>query len=353
MKIDLWALGIASALLLLAYLGFKWASKFQKPKLYVSSLPDYEIPLRSWRERWRFLPKVFYSLALGAAFLAFLNPHRFILKPQEQNENSDPREGRILFLVLDQSGSMSEKVQAVGANISKIAFLRETMTSFVKDRPDDLLGLVAFARVPHILSPPTLDHQGILNQIAKLQVVSSPDQDGTAIGYAIFMTSSLIANLIAEVDKMGKQAPYQINSSAIILVTDGLQDPNPLDKDNPYRFMSLPQAADYAKKRGVKLYVINISPELAEAKYLPNLRQLQQVTEMTGGHFYHLQNPLDLKEILKDINQLETSKLIEPLDPENYPSRYQRVSYYPYLLLLSLLALALAVSLQTVIRRDV
>lgn len=353
MKIDLWALGIATALLLVAYLSFKWAAKFHKPKLFVSSLPDFEIPSKSMRERWRFLPSIFYALTLSAALLAFLNPHRFILKPQEQNENNDPREGRILFLVLDQSGSMNEKVQAAGVNITKIAFLRETMTSFVKDRPDDLLGLVAFARVPHILSPPTLDHQGILNQIAKLQVVSSPDQDGTAIGYAIFMTSSLIANLIDEVDKLGDKAPYQIKSSAIILVTDGLQDPNPLDKDNPYRFMSLPQATDYAKKRGVKLYVINISPELAEAKYLPNLRQLEQLTSMTGGHFYHLQNPLDLKEILKDINQLETSKLIEPLDPENYPSRYQRVSYYPYLLLFSLAALILAVSLQVLMRRDV
>ena len=63
----------------------------------------------------------------------------------------------------------------------------------LKGRPNDLIGLVTFARGAQVLSPLTLDDEAVIDQLKKLQVVTDEKQDATAIGYAVYKTVDLIA----------------------------------------------------------------------------------------------------------------------------------------------------------------
>ena len=344
MNFDKAAIAFVLLLIALFYFFNKQRSSEKKPHVVTSSLADFSGPSGSLRSRLANLP--FYLLAASAFLMgvSFLDPHTF--KPREDQKGHplrDPTEGRVLFLDLDQSGSMNEPS---GEGKSKIELMKSVVSDFITERPDDLIGLISFARTTHILSPPTLDHQELLHQVADLKTVPSRELDGTAIGYAIFKSANLISSLKEQADFLGKQAPYQIKGTLIVLVTDGLQDPNPLDKDNPYRSMELEQAAAYAREKGVKLYVINIAPELGTAQYLPNLRQMQKITEMTGGRFYHVNSSSDLAGFIEEINQIEASRIYETPDSRDLPSLYKRISYYPSLLLAALALFFLGIILR-------
>jgi Ca-activated chloride channel family protein len=54
----------------------------------------------------------------------------------------------------------------------------------VRGRPDDLIGLVAFANYPDLACPPTLDHAFLLEAVRTLRT-ARPGDDGTNIGDAI------------------------------------------------------------------------------------------------------------------------------------------------------------------------
>ena len=79
-------------------------------------------------------------------------------------ETKLPTEGVALYLVLDRSGSMQQQMGSVAVNgekvsASRIEVLKAVTAQFIQGservglqgRANDMIGLVAFARVPHIL----------------------------------------------------------------------------------------------------------------------------------------------------------------------------------------------------------
>lgn len=350
MIIDYWALALALLLLGIYLYLARHQQTFKKGAVLYSALEDFTVTPAPLRARLAWVPRALYLFAALFLLIAFLDPHYF--EPKKALEGThlqDPTEGRVIFLALDQSGSMKEPL----GTTSKIALLKAVMQDFVKERPEDLLGLVSFARTVKILAPPTLDHTAILNEIAALNTVTGQDQDGTAIGYAIYKTSNLIASLKEQAALLGQKAPYTLKGAVVIVVTDGLQDPNPLDRDNPYRSMELEQAALYAKQKGIKVYVVNIEPKLGTSQYLPNLKQMKQIAELTGGKFYHASSSSDLSDFVNDIDEIETSQIYETPEASRLPTLFKRVSYYPSLLTLAfLLLLAGAILDETLFRRS-
>lgn len=320
MIIDIKALVPATALILLFWFLKRRKKAFKEGTALHSSLEDFIVTPPPLRSRLEWIPKVFYFFSSLFLLLAFLDPHEFEPKKRDGESLRDPTEGRVIFLALDQSSSMNEE--------KKIELMKAVTENFVQERSRDLIGLVSFARTVKIWSPPTLDHEEILKELSSLQTVSRQDQDGTAIGYAIYKTANLIASLKEQTALMGKKAPYTIQGSVVIVVTDGLQDPNPLDKDNPYRSMELEQAAGYAKEKGVRVYVINIEPKWGSTTFLPNLKQMKRIAEMTGGKFYHASSSSDLPDFVNDINDLEASTFYS----SRLPTSFKKVSYYPVLL---------------------
>lgn len=213
------------------------------------------------------------------------------------------------------------------------------------------------------MAPLTLDHQSILDQLAMFDIMRVKDQDGTAIGYAIFKTVNLIAATRNYAkDLMGKGKPaYEIKSSVILLVTDGLQDPNPLDNGKRWRQIDPLEAAQYAKDNNVRLYIVNVEPKLAAEEFSANRNQMKKAAELTGGRFYMVDSSANLTEIYASIDRLEKSKL--PIGQElmgkmqfnkdRLPNLYNRLSLYPYLIAFGLACLLLSVLIEATLLRRV
>lgn len=334
----------------LTWLFFRWTRKQQDPFWHFSSIASFpQAGTRTSHLIW--IPRLFW-VAWFLFLLAFLDVRVLVpLPPNSENKPFDrgATEGIAIYLLIDQSGSMAE---SRGAQ-TKIAITKKVTKQFIEKRPTDLLGLVAFARAAHVLSPLTLDHQMILNELAKIEVVPSQDQDGTALGYAIFKTASLIAatkKFAADLSGKGKPA-YEIQNAIMVLLTDGVQDPNPLDKGKQWRNIEILDAAKYAKEQGVRLYVINIDPALASEEFAPHRRIMQKAAETTGGHFFMADTAQGLTTVLQEIDTIEKKPLpalgLEGESKEQRPDLFHRYSLYPWLIAAGLISLFMALCLDT------
>lgn len=375
--LNLPALAAAAIFSCAIYMLWRWLGGFSEPHLKFSDMQGFMPAKNSWRVSLAVWPRNLMWLALLSFILAFVDPHLFLPRTRQPNHTQDqnkflpPTEGIAIYLVLDQSGSMAEEVQVYdpsGARkrMTKINLLKQVTKQFVSGdpslglpgRPDDMIGLIAFARGASVLSPLTLDHEAILKQLSKFNVVGNKDQDGTAVGYAIFKATSLIAATkyyAQELIAKGEPA-YTVKNSIIILITDGLQDPNPLDQGKRLRNIDIPGAAEYAKEQGVRLYFVNVEPRMALEEFAPNRRQMQRSAELTGGKFFLMNNATNLEQIYAEIDQLEKSQLpAQPpkaIERDQRPDLYRRISFYPYLIAFGLLSLLAAVVLEaTVLRR--
>jgi Ca-activated chloride channel family protein len=341
---DLKALGLILVCIPFIWL---WAIRFRdgKPLIRFSDVEHLRLYNSSLKAHWANLPKYFNYSALCLFLLAFTDPHISATQdPLEETSFSNAVEGISIYLILDQSRSMAEKVDAYTTQgtreiLPKLDLLKQVSKEFVMHRPSDLIGIVSFARSSQVLVPLTLDHPSVLDALNQLDIMRIKDQDGTSIGYAIFKT----ANLIAATSQYAKEkTAYEIKNSIMILVTDGIQDPNPLDKDKEWRSMDIPTAAAYAKKEGIKLYIINIEPRMAEEEFAPHRHQMKKAAEETGGKFF-LSSSTSLSEVYDEINSLEKSKL-----PPHLKKQAQNVrvfSFYPYLLGMGLACFLLAIGL--------
>lgn len=358
----------------------RWTQNFLTPTLFFSDLQTLKASPSGFRTSFSNLPR---KLLIGALFFflaAFSDPHLFLTKKTTEggapvHPKPLPTEGIAMYLVLDQSGSMAEKVTARSEGkriqISKIQLMKELTRQFIEGnpsknlegRPNDLIGLVTFARAARVLAPLTLDHQAVLSQLSKLDVVKSTDEDGTSIGYAIFKTANLIdaTRHYSENIKGDGKPSYEIKSFVIILVTDGFQDPNPLDKGKRLRNIDLEEAAEYAKEKGIRLYLINVEPQIASSEYAPQRRLMQRITELTGGKFYLVDSTTSLGDIYADIDKLEKSAIssegtqeeIRKTSKDKQPNLYRRISFYPYLVALGMLLLFFSILLNTTILRKI
>lgn len=360
LMIDPLALGILAGIaLLFGLLKFFLFPSAPNPRLAFSRLKELQLP--TWRSRIASLPKKLHWLALASFFLAFIDPHFLVEKnsfsAKKLSEKETPREGAALYLALDQSGSMAQEVVVDGKSASKINLLKSVTKEFIKENGSNLIGLVSFARVPLVLAPLTLDQEALLHSLEEIEVVQDPEKDGTAIGYAIYKTAHLIAATrhFAEDIASNEKPPYTIKGAAIIVVTDGFQDPSRLDKGNLMRTMELDDAAAYAKSQHIRLYVINIDPALGSEKYAPQKRNLQKLTASTEGQFYMLSNPGQLQEIYSNIGSLEKGKIFsEDKTHANQASpSASRFSLYPLLIAIGLACLLASLFLELIVLKTV
>lgn len=337
-EIDIWALALVAGLLFLIFLAAKWNASFASPSILFSNLQPLENNKTSASLFFAKWPLLLKYLALGLFLAAFLDPR--IQTSKEENNLSS--QGIAIYILADRSGSMTEN--------NKLETLKQITQKFLDSRPKDLIGLTEFARVPHVLIPLTLDHKAISNALSKIQTVKSKEEDGTAIGYAIYKTVNYI-DLTRHYSKS-----YEIKNSIIILITDGFQESNPLDQGRRLRNTGIMEAANYAKEKNIKLYFINVEPAFAAVDFEPHRNLFNQAAELTGGKFYMTASGKKLEEIYASIDQLEKSEISSDyanLSKDQQPNRYQRLSLYPYLIALAMLSLFTAILLETLFLRTV
>lgn len=360
-EIDLKALLGALFFLALLFMAKRVMPPSPEPALLFSDTSLILSSKKSWKVKMANLPLYLFWSAFGLFLLAFMDPHFYTNKDTANSDNAT--EGIAIYLLVDRSGSMVSKVGGSGksAGIEKLTLLKQITEQFINGssssgtelsgRQNDLIGLIAFARTAEVLSPLTLDHARIVEDLQKLAVVSNPREDGTAIGYALYKTVNIIAatrNFLGDLPKSDVPA-YEIKSSIIILVTDGFDSPHLEDLDNPLRGMAPMQAALYAEENKVRVYIINIEPALSATKFAPQRHQMEDIAQKTGGKYYLMTDPAQLAKIYSDIDKLEKSVLIVPDDisKEMQPKKYQRISLYPYLIALGMFFLIVSVLLET------
>ena len=367
-EIDIKALLIVLAAGLIFYFSWQWRKGFVDPHLYFSDVKSLE-GASDCRRRAK-ASKELMCLSLFSFVIAFLDLH-LLIDRHDKNKLDDPylkspTEGIAIYLVLDQSGSMAEEVSFQRRSMTKADLLKQVTKQFIagdsenrlKGRPNDLIGLIAFARGAHVLSPLTLDHAAVLSELSAFAPIGERDQDGTSIGYAIFKTATMIAatrHYAQELIERGEPA-YTIKNTVMILITDGMQDPNPLDKGKRLRNIDIPEAAAYTKEQGIRLYIVNVEPKLGIEEYAPYRHIMQRAAELTGGKFYMVDTATNLEGIYRDIDTLEKSRLPEDqieLNKDHRPDLYRRLSFYPYFIAIGLLALLASIILETVIFRRI
>ncbi|MFQ5728977.1 MAG: VWA domain-containing protein [Waddliaceae bacterium] len=378
-EIDFTALGIVLLFRGIFTLFRSWSQGFHTPHIKFSNLSDLKIEKKGWRESYAQLPFYLMLSALLLFSLAFIDPHFYVQKEKDGKvlppikQTSIPTEGIAIYLVLDQSSSMSQEVTATSPEgrrqrMTKMDLLKQVTREFVtgnpklglQGRPNDFVGLVSFARGSQVLSPLTLDHEAILNQLAKLEYTKDQELDGTSIGYAIFKAANLIAatkHYAEELTGAGKPA-YNIQRAIMILVTDGFQSPSPLDKGKRLRNIDLSEAATYTKQKDIRLYVINVEPRIASEEFAAHRKMMKYIAESTGGRFYLVDSSLGLSKIYADIDQLEKSIL--PIETtyvsppkSQLPHLFNRISLYPYLIAIGITCLFLSVLLEGTVMRKV
>src|SRR5436190_9461087 len=94
-----------------------------------------------------------------------------------------------IMVVLDVSGSMLTKDFTVGGDeATRIDAIREVTRKFIEGRPNDRIGIIAFAGRPYVVSPMKLDHDWLLQNLERVRI--GLVEDGTAIGSAMAAASN-------------------------------------------------------------------------------------------------------------------------------------------------------------------
>jgi len=111
------------------------------------------------------------------------------------------------MLVLDVSGSMLTKDFTIGGQeATRVDAIREVTRKFIEDDPMIASVLSHLPVVPYVVSPMTLDHDWLLQNLDRVRI--GLVEDGTAIGSAMAAAANRLN------DKHSK-------SRALVLLTDG------------------------------------------------------------------------------------------------------------------------------------
>jgi len=238
-----------------------------------------------------------------------------LARPQRgQSRTEVTANGIDIVLGLDVSGSMQALDFLIDdRRVNRIQVVKSVVSRFVEERPDDRIGLIAFAAEPYLVSPLTLDHDWLQQNLDRVSTAVGGD-DGTAIGSAIAASVNRLRTTNAK-------------SKVVILLTDGM---NNTGKISPIA------AAEAAKAMGVKIYTIGVgvrgmapilvkdsagNSHLIMDKVDVDEKTLQIVASETGGNFYRATDTDSLQKIYEQINRLEkTAQTVQKF--EHYDELY-------------------------------
>jgi Ca-activated chloride channel family protein len=195
----------------------------------------------------------------------------------------------------------SEDFVIKGQQVNRLAVAKDTIAKFIEKRPNDRIGLVAFAGRAYIAAPLTLDHDFLRANLDRLQLRTI--EDGTAIGSGL----SAAVNRLREV---------RSKSKIVILMTDG--------QNNAGKIQPL-TAAEAAKAIGVKVYTIGVGIRgfAPIPVYFPGGQKMYQrqrvdidedtltaMADKTGGKYYRADSTDTLRKIYDEIDKFEKSEAV-------------------------------------------
>jgi len=232
-----------------------------------------------WRVRWRWVLIVLRVAALLAFVVALARPQLVRASVESIAEGID------VVLVLDTSGSMSER--GFGGS-AKIDAVKRVVHDFLGGLRNDRVGIVIFSGEAILLGPPTLDYSASQKLVEPIETGTLTG--GTAIGTGLATGINVLRD-------------SQAKSKVVILLTDGENnggDITPLD------------AANMAKLLDVRVYTIGAITLTAGADQdvssgTVDERLMRKIAEDTGGHYYSVSDENSLAEVYREIESLEKS----------------------------------------------
>ncbi|HZM05193.1 MAG TPA: VWA domain-containing protein [Candidatus Saccharimonadales bacterium] len=224
-----------------------------------------------------------------------------LARPQFGHGHADVQASGIdIVLALDVSGSMQAlDFKLDGQPANRIDIVKTVVAKFIEERPNDRIGIIAFAGTPYLVSPLTLDHDWLEQNLSRIQTAGV--EEGTAIGSAV----------AAGVNRL-RDTPAK--SKVVVLLTDGMNNSGKI---------SPAAAAEAAKALGVKVYTIAAgvrgeapvpvkdsfgNTQLVMSKVDVDEETLQKIATETGGKFFRATDTDSLKHIYAEINTMEKSK---------------------------------------------
>ena len=303
--------------------------KKSEPTMRMSDTHAYRYAPRSWRVT---LMPLQLLLRLAVFVLLVL----VLARPQTQNSwKNETMEGIDIMLAMDVSTSML----AEDLKPNRIEAAKQVAADFIIGRPNDNIGLTIFAGEAFTQCPMTTDHTSLLNLLhnVRTDIAQHLIEDGTAIGMGL-------ANAVSRLKES------KAKSKVVILLTDG---------SNNRGDLSPMTAAEIAKSFGIRVYTIGVGTnkvapypmQVAGGIQYINIpveidtKMLNDIAAATEGDFYRATNNKELKQIYKEIDKLEKSKL----NVKKYSKRYE--AYQPYAIAAVILLLLEILLRITVFRR--
>lgn len=291
-----------------------------------------------WRRRKNFaelkLPTIAAVKNISSSARVKLQPIVFVLRilafallvmamarPQSSlNEENITTEGIDIVLAIDVSTSML----AEDFKPNRIEAAKMTAMDFIDGRPTDRIGLVIFGGESFTQCPITTDQAVLKNQLKNIK--EGLVEDGTAIGMGLATAVNRLKNSEAK-------------SKTIILLTDGV---------NNAGFIDPLTAAEVARPFGIRVYTIGVGTmgmapypvqtpwgiQYQNVEVQIDEELLKKIAEMTDGKYFRATNNNKLREIYKEIDRLEKTK-IEVTSIQRYSEEFLGFALLAGLLLVS------------------
>ena len=255
-------------------------------------------------------------LALAAIIVAMARP-----QTEDISTRTKTTKGIDIVMAIDVSSSMLAK----DLKPYRLAALKKVAADFINERPNDRIGLVAYAGESYTKTPITSDKSIVLRALD--EITYGQLNDGTAIGMGLATS----VNRLKESKALSK---------VIILLTDGV---------NNSGFIEPQTAADLAVEFGIKTYTIGIGTNgnamtpiayNADGSFRYGMRQveideslLKSIAETTGGQYFRATDNEKLEAIYEEINKLEKTE-VEEFKYYKYEERFRPWVYLAGVLLL-------------------
>jgi Ca-activated chloride channel family protein len=272
---------------------------------------------RSWAVVLQPLLPVLYALGLVLLIIAMTRPQAGLGESRVRTDGVD------MILLVDVSPSMAaEDFSTATKSMNRLDAAKQVIERFVEKRRGDRIGLVAFAALPFPLSPLTLDHGWLIEQMKRLE--HGELGDGTGIGTAL---ASAINRL----------RDSKARSKVIILLTDGMSNVGELTPEN---------AALAAKALGIKVYTVAagidgivqvpVRGPFGGTQYVRQRSEidetsLRRMADTTGALFFRATDLGGLNQVYAQIDSLEKTEV----EVEQYTRYEERFGWF------ALIALAL------------
>jgi Ca-activated chloride channel family protein len=202
-----------------------------------------------------------------------------------------------VMLAVDVSGSMGAlDLTLDGKPSDRLSVVKNVMHRFIDQRPNDRIGMIAFAGAPYLVSPLTLEHDWLERNLARVQLGTV--EDGTAIGSAL----SAAVNRLRHSDA---------HSKIVVLLTDGVNNAGKVQPE---------LAAEAAAALGIKVYTIGVGTDgeapmpvtderghkqIVMARADVDEAMLKKIATKTSGAFFRATDTASLEAVYARIDKLE------------------------------------------------